>query len=117
MAFADITALLVGLVIACLTVWEIGRSRFRRRDQYQSDLLLNVAVLAGILLFGHPLAAYGANHPYAGFILSTFILGQPYLLLRLVARFRPVPAFMRETTLAAALGGAAMSVIAAPGSS
>jgi PAS domain S-box-containing protein len=117
MAFADTVALIVGCVIVCLTMWEIGRSRFRRRDQYQSDLLLNVAVLAGILLFGHSLAAYGAAHPYVGFILSTFFLGQPYLLLRLVARFRPVPAFMRETTMAAALGGAAMAVLAAPGSS
>ncbi len=115
-AFVDQCVLLGSVALVGLTIWEVGRRWCKKHDRYQSDLLLVVAVLAGILLFGRTLGAFSINHPRTGFLINVFFLGQPYMLLRLVRRFRPVPRWFDELSIAWPIGGAGLSVIWPPGS-
>ena len=112
-AVSDLFLRLVCYALVASTAWEAWRGWLRYRDRYRSDILWVVGLLILILLLGDWALVLGSRHSIAGFVFTVLFLSQPYFLLRLVRRFRPVPGALLWLTLAIAVGGATIWSLAA----
>jgi hypothetical protein len=101
----DALLLAVAYLLVALTVWETARGFFRVPTRFRIDILLVIGVLAVILLAGDAATRLAQSHPVLGVLIFGMFLGQPYLLLRLVNRFRHVPRALRWFAGSVALAG------------
>ncbi|MBP6715550.1 MAG: response regulator [Acidobacteria bacterium] len=108
--FLDTLTTLVCYLLVALTFGEILGGWLRERDRYRVELLLNVAVLVGILLGRAQVAVISAQWPIAGAVFTLVFLLQPVLLLLLVRRFRRVAPSLWAITSAAGTIGTAISM-------
>jgi signal transduction histidine kinase/DNA-binding response OmpR family regulator len=76
----------------------------RRRDLPRFEVVAVLGSLTVLLLISDLLRLVGVNLPWLSLILALALFAQPYLLLRLVERFRPVPRFQRLIGLAGLVG-------------
>ena len=91
------------LLIAALTLVDL----VRHRDRTRIDIALMFGALAAIILIQGLTTLIRQQVPWLGLFGAILLLAQPYLLLRLVRHFRPVP---RPIQLVA-LGGMIISWI------
>jgi signal transduction histidine kinase len=75
------------LLIAALTLVDL----IRHRDQARIDIALMFGALAAIVLLQGLTTVTRRQVPWLGQVGAILLLAQPYLLLRLVQHFRPVP--------------------------
>jgi hypothetical protein len=108
--FLDTLTTIVCYLLVALTFGEILGGWLRERDRYRVELLLNVAVLVGILLGRTQVAVISAQWPIAGAVFTLVFLLQPVLLLLLVRRFRRVAPSLWAITVAAGTIGTAISM-------
>jgi signal transduction histidine kinase len=91
------------LLIAALTLADL----IRHRDRARTDIALMFGALAAIVLIQGLTAVMRQQVPWLGQFGAILLFAQPYLLLRLIQHFRPVP---RPVQLVA-LGGMVISWI------
>lgn len=84
------------VVLGALTIADY----LRHRERDRLDIALMFASLGGTILLQDVLKLLGAESRWTQAVTSILILAQPYLLLRLVDHFRPLPRFIRFLSLA-----------------
>jgi signal transduction histidine kinase len=73
----------------------------RHRERDRLDIALMFASLGGTILLQEILKLLGAESRWTQAVTTSLTLAQPYLLLRLVDHFRPLPPSIRYLSLAA----------------
>ena len=96
-----LTTQAVALLIAFLTFVDF----LRHRDQARLDVMLMFGDLAAIVVIQLLTSAAGGAPRWTSLLSSFLLVAHPYLLLRLVQRFRPVPRWLQWF----ALGGLLIS--------
>jgi signal transduction histidine kinase len=90
-SFLTLSAQAVFLALASLTLV----AYLRRRDRARLDVALAFNVIALTILLQRLSPFAGAAAPLLSLLSQIALISQPYLLLRLVEHFRPVPAYIR----------------------
>ena len=86
-----LTTQAVALLIAFLTFVDF----LRHRDQARLDVMLMFGDLAAIVVIQLLTSAAGGAPRWTSLLSSFLLVAHPYLLLRLVQRFRPVPRWLQ----------------------
>ncbi|MDQ1657285.1 MAG: hypothetical protein QOD41_2368 [Cryptosporangiaceae bacterium] len=101
---------MVELVVLALFAAVFGRALAeyaRTRDRLQRDVALIFSALTALFVLSVAARAMGRPPPLVSEVAAAWVLGQPYLMLRLAAQFRPVP---RWVLWGAGLGWGATAV-------
>lgn len=104
--FVQLTFLLLALVTAFEWLRHRGRARL--------DIAAMFGSLAIFILASQLQSQFEQALPWLGIVAAVAIASQPYLLLRIVRTFRPIPRLVQRLALAGLVGSWAILIITGP---